>query len=84
MDADLWVIEVSDGLHWYPVREVWFRSHSSPHLKNTQNMTPRSLEECSECACAIRERFVTYQDETLRMRNIDTDEIVPFEIFTGI
>jgi len=48
-------------------------------------MTPRPLIACSEQAVekvkGLR-GWVTYEEGSLRIRNVDSDEVIPFEIFT--
>ena len=93
--ADLWVIELNLHLpasEWVRVHETWFDYDSMAGCRNPQNkanmgkpMTPRPLVVCSEKAVekvkGLR-GWVTYEEGSMRIRNVESDEVIPFEIFT--
>ena len=79
METDLWVIEFRTNpptTEWVTVSETWFTKIGF------RPMTPRSLEECSEMAVDKRHIWPTYEEGSMRLRNVESNEIVPFEIFT--
>ena len=81
--ADLWVIELNlfhspdRDKKWSLVMETWFKGNAYLHA-----MTPRPLVECSEKAVEHRGKWKTYEEGSMRIRNVESDEVIPFEIFT--
>lgn len=84
----MWVIEIrlNANQDWQTVRESWFRRsyqlHSAAAGGSLTPMTPRTLEECSDQAVESRNRWRSYEEGSMRLRNIEDNDIVPFEIFT--
>ena len=84
--ADLWVIELNlmhlkdkkTGSEWLPVLEGWFYRGRNSLL----SMIPRPLVECSEKSVEMRAKWKTYEEGSMRLRNVESDEVIPFEIFT--
>ena len=86
--ADLWVIELNLHLpasEWVIVHETWFDYTQINKAHMGKPMTPRPLVACSEQAVEkIRglRGWVTYEEGSMRLRNVESDEVIPFEIFT--
>lgn len=79
---DTWQIELDLNRtnDWRPVRESWFTDN--PQRDGKKDMRPRPLEECSETAVSMRHVWITYEEGSMRLRNLVNGEIIPFEIFT--
>ena len=85
--ADLWVIELNLRLpasEWVRVHETWF-DYTQKKANMGKPMTPRPLIACSEQAVekikGLR-GWVTYEEGSMRIRNVESGEVIPFEIFT--